>query len=73
MDENLALQENADRGDPVSIEVLGTIRSETEREREAEAIAQSELPMNCNVILFEMQEDVQEHTDDPPVDDSPLL
>jgi hypothetical protein len=62
MDENLALQEKANQGDPLSFEVLHTMHSEAQQRIEIEAIAQSQLPMNCND--FQMQEDVQVDMED---------
>jgi hypothetical protein len=69
MDENLALQEKADGGDSVSIEVLRSMRSKahSEAQRELEAIAQAEFPSNRNgLFLFEMRFNVQEDTEPPP-------
>jgi hypothetical protein len=68
MYENLALQGKAAGGDPVSIEVLCTMRSESKRKIEAEAIAHSQLPRIPD--SFDMQEDVLVDMEDPQVDDS---
>jgi hypothetical protein len=68
MDKNLALQEKAGGGDPVSIEVLRSMHPEAQRE--LEAIAQAKFPSNSNDFLFEMQVYVQEDKEDPPLGDS---
>jgi hypothetical protein len=68
MDDNIVLQEKASQGDPVSIEVLHTMRSELQCE--LEAITEAKFPSNDNNFSFEMQEDVQEDMEDPPLGDS---
>jgi hypothetical protein len=71
MEENLALQEKADGGDPISIEVLRSMRNEahSEAQREIEAIAHAQFHSNRNDFLFDMQVSVQEDTE-PPLGDS---
>jgi hypothetical protein len=66
MEDNLALQVKANRGDPVSIEVLCSMRSEahSEVQRKIEVIAQAQFFSDRNNILFEMQVDVQEDVPD---------
>jgi hypothetical protein len=69
MEENLALQEKADGGDPVSIEVLRSMCYEahhSEAQREIEAIAHAQFHSDRNDFLFDMQVNVQEDTDSPP-------
>jgi hypothetical protein len=72
MEENLALQEKANGGDPVSIEVLRSMCYEAhyeahyEAQREIEAIAHAQFHSNRNDFLFDMQVYVQEDTEHPP-------
>jgi hypothetical protein len=66
MDENLALEEKAATGDSVSIEVLHSMRSESQRELEA-VNAQAQYSSNGNNSSVDMEEDLQENMMDPPV------
>jgi hypothetical protein len=66
MDENLALEEKAAAGDSVSIEVLRSMRSESQHELEA-VNAQSQYTSNGDDSSFDMEEDLQENTMEPPV------
>jgi hypothetical protein len=66
MDENLALEEKAAAGDSVSIEVLRSMRSESQRELEA-VNAQSQYTSNGDDSSFDMEEDLQENTMEPPL------
>ncbi len=66
MDENLALEEKAAAGDSVSIEVLRSMRSESQRELEA-VNAQSQYTSNGDDSSFDMEEDLQENMMEPPV------
>jgi head-tail adaptor len=66
MYENLALEEKAATGDSVSIEVLRSMRSESQRELEA-VNAQSQYTSNGDDSSFDMEEDLQENTMEPPV------
>jgi hypothetical protein len=67
MDENLALEEKAAAGDSISIEVLRSMRSESQRELEA-VNAQSQYTSNGDGSSFEdMEEDLQDNTIEPPV------
>jgi hypothetical protein len=66
MDENLALEEKAAAGDSVSIEVLRSMRSESQRELEA-VNAQSQYTSNGDNSSFDMEEDLQENMMEPPV------
>ena len=70
MDENLALEEKAAAGDSVSIEVLRSMRSESQRELEA-VNAQSQYTLNGDDSSFDMEEDSQDNTmEAPPLGDS---
>jgi hypothetical protein len=61
MEENLALQEKADEGDPVSIEVLRSMHYEahSEAQRKIEAISHAHFHSDRNEFLFDIQVDVQ--------------
>jgi hypothetical protein len=66
MDETLALEEKAAAGDSVSIEVLGSMRSKLQRKLEA-VNAQAQYTSNGDDSSFDMEEDLQENTMEPPV------
>jgi hypothetical protein len=66
MDENLALEEKAAAGDYVSMKVLISMRSESQRKLEA-VHAQSQYTSNGDDSSFDMEEDLQENTMEPPV------
>jgi hypothetical protein len=66
MDENLALEEKAAAGDSVSIEFLHSMRSESQRELEA-VNAQAQYTLNGDDSSFDMEEDLQENTMEPPI------
>jgi hypothetical protein len=66
MDENLALEEKAAARDSVSIEVLRSMRSESQRELEA-VNAQSQYTSNGDDSSFDMEEDLQDNTMEPPL------
>jgi hypothetical protein len=66
MDENLALEEKAAAGDSVSIEVLRSMRSESQRELEA-VNPQSQYTSNGDDSSFDMEEDLQDNMMEPPV------
>jgi head-tail adaptor len=66
MDENLAMEEKAAAGDSVSIEVLRSIRFESQRELEA-VNAKSQYTSNGDDSSFDMVEYLQENTMEPPV------
>jgi hypothetical protein len=66
MGENLALEEKANAGDSISIEVLGSMRSESQRKLEA-VNTQSQYTLNGDDSSFDMEEDLQDNTMEPPV------
>jgi hypothetical protein len=66
MDENLALEEKAAAGDFISIKVLRSMRSESQRELEA-VNAQSQYTSNGDDSSLDMEEDLQDNTMEPPV------
>jgi hypothetical protein len=66
MDENLALEEKAAAWDSISTEVLRSMRSESQRELEA-VNAQSQYTSNGDDSSFDMEEDFQDNTIEPPV------
>jgi hypothetical protein len=68
MEDNLALQEKADGGDHVSIEVLRSMRYEahhSEAQRKIEAIAHAQFHSDRNNFLFDVQVHVQKDMDPP--------
>jgi hypothetical protein len=66
MDENLALEEKAAAGDPVSVEALRSMRSESQRELEA-VIAQAQFTFDGDDSSSDMEEDWHPNMVDPPL------